>query len=129
MSAPCEKGEPYYECCDVCPPTLKKYRARLERPPPPVKHLRDSKLHGAFRNYELLPYAPYPPGGKPTGGDPELRISSEEWARRAKESDCYKCHVRVDVRAASRIQLDWKFWVGLGAAGLGVVTLALTRGK
>lgn len=116
------------ECCDVCPPVFKSEKvARLGRPAPAVTHLNRTELHQAYRDYALLPYAPYPPGGVPTGGDPDLRVSSEEWARRAKESDCYKCHVRQDVKRASKLELSWMFWVGLGAGALGAMTLVLTR--
>lgn len=119
----------YSSCEKVCPPVLKEADAnkpRLARPPPPVKHLKNTALHRTFRNYDQLPYAPYPPGGVPTGGDPALRISSAEWARRAAESDCFQCHVRQDVKAASRLRLNWRFWVGVGGASLGAITILLT---
>lgn len=118
------------ECCDVCPPVLKKAPVTgLQRPLAPVKHLTNTKYQRQFRDYELLPFAPYPPGGLPTGGDPDLRISSEEWARRAMDSECYKCHVRFDANRAARLRPNWMFWVGLGAGALGAMTLVLKRRK
>lgn len=121
-------GPDYSACESVCPPVLKAVpKTGLQRPLTPVKHLTNTKYQNAFRDYELLPFAPYPPGGVPTGGDPDLRISSEEWARRARESECYKCHVRQDVSAASSLKLNWMFWVGIGAGALGAMTLVLNR--
>lgn len=123
-------GPDYTSCDSVCPPVLKSApKTGLQRPLAPVKHLYQTKYQNQFRDYELLPFAPYPPGGTPTGGDPDLRISSEEWARRARESDCYKCHVRQDVKAASSLSVNWMFWVGLGAGALGAMTLVLKRRK
>ena len=118
-------------CDKFCPPPIPNdaNKPRLTRPLPAVPHLKNTKYHAAFRNYDKLPYAPYPPGGTPTGGDPALRISSAEWARRAAESECFKCNVREDVKAASRLHLDWRFWVGVGAASLGTVTILLTSKK
>lgn len=118
--------EEYYQCCDVCPPDFKSKPRGLSRPIV-APHLKDKSLHVKWADYEMLPMVAYPPGGALVGGDPDLRITAEEWARRAKGSKCYQCLSEVDIRRAAKLRVDWKFWVGCGLAGLGVTALLVSR--
>lgn len=117
-----EPCDPYAEC--PCPPVIRLPRVIKQKPKP--GHLPE-QYHAAYDDYSEMPMAPYPPGGTPRGGDESYNISPEEWAQMYQQSACYKCQVRVDVRHASSLEFGWKFWLGLGAAGIGVTLLVATK--
>lgn len=125
-------GDEYKQC-------LKRVeRGSVEQCPSPYDHCPpapDLTPHALLRpgtskktyNYVLKPIAPYPPGGAPTGGDPNLRLTPEEVAELYMRSERYKCQVKTDIKHASRLDVDWKFWAGLGAGALGFVLLVAAK--
>lgn len=128
-----EQCDPYAECSDVCPAVVRRPTSRLTRPDEAAAldraraHLTLAEHRQMFPEYVGMPRAPYPPGGAPTGGDPAFRMSADEFARRYRKTDCYKCQVRVNVRQAARLKPNWMFWAGAGTAALGAVLLVATK--
>lgn len=74
----------------------------------------------------MLPVAPYPPGTAPEGGAGNLQITAEKYGQLAIESPCFQCNLQQSVEAEMKLRLDWRFWLGLGAAGIGI-TMVLAR--
>lgn len=123
-------------CDKFCPPTVEAPVAKGAGPSPQTPHLPNAKNPITGNKYRTdylawvrFPNAPYPPGGTPSGGAQELSISSEEWARRAKQSPCYKCQLHQQVIEASKLKLNWMFWTGLGAGALGIGMLVVLKNR
>lgn len=121
-------------CDEYCPPQIEAPPETGAGPPPQPRHLpktinpRTGRSYwDDYRAWGRLPNAPYPPGGTPSGGAQELSISSEEWARRARKSPCYKCQFAQQVARASELKFDWMFWVGIGAGALGLGMLVVMK--
>lgn len=108
-------------CSAVCPGDT-----GLELSKSRPNHLPE-RLWPRYQAWGSMPYAPYPPGGTPEFGIKELRISADEWARRARQSPCYRCEFEQRVKNASRLRFGWMFWTGLGAGALGLGMLAAMR--
>lgn len=117
-------------CAKACSQIVEAPPAKGAGPSPQARHLPGS-YRPDYLAWVRLPISPYPPGGRPSGGAQELSISSEEWARRARQSPCYRCELAQQVKAASRVaprlKTNWMFWTGLGAGALGVGMLVVMK--
>lgn len=121
-------------CEEYCPPDIDAPPQKGAGPSPQPRHLPKSKnpvtgrsYWDEYKSWARLPNAPYPPGGRPSGGAQELSISAEEWARRARKSPCYKCQFAQQVHEASKLKFNWMFWVGLGTGALGISMLVVMK--